>query len=44
MKLAGDLTRIEREGTQVRAGGGARLPSAAAQGGRLGPRRASSSA
>src|SRR3954471_15171265 len=31
MKLAGDLTRIEREGTGVHAGGGARLPSAAAK-------------
>ena len=31
MKLAGDLTRIEREGTRVHAGGGARLPSAAAK-------------
>ena len=31
MKLAGDLTRVEREGTRVRAGGGARLPSAAAR-------------
>jgi UDP-N-acetylenolpyruvoylglucosamine reductase len=31
IKLADDLTRIEREGTRVRAGGGARLPSAAAR-------------
>jgi UDP-N-acetylenolpyruvoylglucosamine reductase len=31
MKLAGELTRIEREGTRVDAGGGARLPSAAAK-------------
>jgi UDP-N-acetylmuramate dehydrogenase len=31
MKLAGELTRIEREGTRVHAGGGARLPSAAAK-------------
>lgn len=31
MKLAGDLTRIERQGTTVQAGGGARLPSAAAK-------------
>jgi UDP-N-acetylenolpyruvoylglucosamine reductase len=31
LKLAGDLTRIEREGSSVRAGGGARLPSAAAK-------------
>jgi UDP-N-acetylenolpyruvoylglucosamine reductase len=31
MKLADDLTGIEREGTRVRAGGGARLPSAAAR-------------
>jgi UDP-N-acetylenolpyruvoylglucosamine reductase len=29
--LSGDLTRIEREGTRVHAGGGARLPSAAAK-------------
>jgi UDP-N-acetylenolpyruvoylglucosamine reductase len=31
LKLAGDLTQIEREGSSVRAGGGARLPSAAAK-------------
>ena len=31
IKLAGDLTRIERDGTRVHAGGGARLPSAAAK-------------
>jgi UDP-N-acetylenolpyruvoylglucosamine reductase len=31
MKLADELTQIEREGTKVRAGGGARLPSAAAR-------------
>jgi UDP-N-acetylenolpyruvoylglucosamine reductase len=31
VKLAGDLTRIERQGSSVRAGGGARLPSAAAK-------------
>jgi UDP-N-acetylenolpyruvoylglucosamine reductase len=31
VKLAGDLTRIERDGTRVDAGGGARLPSAAAK-------------
>ena len=31
MKLAGDLTEIERAGTEVRTGGGARLPSAAAR-------------
>ncbi|MFL5908354.1 MAG: UDP-N-acetylmuramate dehydrogenase [Solirubrobacterales bacterium] len=31
MKLAGELTRIERDGTRVLCGGGARLPSAAAQ-------------
>jgi UDP-N-acetylenolpyruvoylglucosamine reductase len=31
MKLAGDLTRIERKGTRIEAGGGARLPSAAAR-------------
>jgi UDP-N-acetylenolpyruvoylglucosamine reductase len=31
MKLAGALTRIEREGTHVVCGGGARLPSAAAK-------------
>jgi UDP-N-acetylenolpyruvoylglucosamine reductase len=31
MKLADDLTRVERDGTRVHAGGGARLPSAAAQ-------------
>ncbi len=31
MKLAGALTRIERQGTTVEAGGGARLPSAAAK-------------
>jgi UDP-N-acetylenolpyruvoylglucosamine reductase len=31
IKLSGDLTRIEREGTRVHAGGGARLPSAAAK-------------
>ncbi len=33
MKLAGRLTRIERRGTSVEAGGGARLPSAAAKAG-----------
>jgi UDP-N-acetylenolpyruvoylglucosamine reductase len=31
MKLAGALTRIERDGTHVICGGGARLPSAAAK-------------
>jgi UDP-N-acetylenolpyruvoylglucosamine reductase len=31
MKLAEGLTRIEREGTRVHCGGGARLPSAAAR-------------
>ena len=31
LKLAGNLTRIEREGDQVICGGGARLPSAAAK-------------
>jgi UDP-N-acetylenolpyruvoylglucosamine reductase len=31
MKLAGALTRIEREGTHIACGGGARLPSAAAK-------------
>jgi UDP-N-acetylenolpyruvoylglucosamine reductase len=31
MKLAGELTGIDREGTHVRTGGGARLPSAAAR-------------
>jgi UDP-N-acetylenolpyruvoylglucosamine reductase len=31
LKLAGELTRIERKGTSVIAGGGARLPSAAAK-------------
>jgi UDP-N-acetylmuramate dehydrogenase len=31
MKLAEELTRIEREGTRVQCGGGARLPSAAAR-------------
>jgi UDP-N-acetylenolpyruvoylglucosamine reductase len=31
LKLAGDLTRIEREGTRLVLGGGARLPSAAAR-------------
>jgi len=31
MKLSEDLTRIEREGSDVLAGGGARLPSAAAR-------------
>jgi UDP-N-acetylenolpyruvoylglucosamine reductase len=31
MKLAGDLTRVEREGETVVAGGGARLPSAASK-------------
>jgi UDP-N-acetylenolpyruvoylglucosamine reductase len=31
IKLAGDLTRIERDGTTVLCGGGARLPSAAAR-------------
>jgi UDP-N-acetylenolpyruvoylglucosamine reductase len=31
MKLDGDLTRIERSGTEVICGGGARLPSAAAK-------------
>jgi UDP-N-acetylenolpyruvoylglucosamine reductase len=31
MKLAGGLTSVEREGTRIHAGGGARLPSAAAR-------------
>jgi UDP-N-acetylenolpyruvoylglucosamine reductase len=31
MKLAGELTRVDREGTRVICGGGARLPSAAAR-------------
>ncbi len=31
LKLAGELTRIEREGRQVVCGGGARLPSAASK-------------
>ena len=31
MKLDGELTRIERDGTRVLCGGGARLPSAAAK-------------
>ena len=31
MKLAGELTRVEREGTTLTAGGGARLPSAASK-------------
>jgi UDP-N-acetylenolpyruvoylglucosamine reductase len=31
MKLGGDLAHIERDGTRLRAGGGARLPSAAAR-------------
>ncbi len=31
LKLAGDLTRIERDGTTLLCGGGARLPSAAAR-------------
>jgi UDP-N-acetylmuramate dehydrogenase len=31
MKLAGELTKIERDGERVIAGGGARLPSAAAR-------------
>jgi UDP-N-acetylenolpyruvoylglucosamine reductase len=31
MKLAGELTRIERDGTRLVGGGGARLPSAAAK-------------
>jgi UDP-N-acetylenolpyruvoylglucosamine reductase len=31
MKLAGELTRVEREGETVTAGGGARLPSAASK-------------
>jgi UDP-N-acetylmuramate dehydrogenase len=31
LKLADDLTTIERDGTRVRCGGGARLPSAAAR-------------
>ena len=31
MKLNGSLTRVEREGTQIICGGGARLPSAAAK-------------
>jgi UDP-N-acetylmuramate dehydrogenase len=36
MKLAGELTAVEREGTRVVAGGGARLPSATAQTARWG--------
>ncbi len=31
LKLAGELTALERDGTRVRAGGGVRLPSAAAK-------------
>jgi UDP-N-acetylenolpyruvoylglucosamine reductase len=31
LKLAGELTRIERSGTRLETGGGARLPSAAAR-------------
>jgi UDP-N-acetylenolpyruvoylglucosamine reductase len=31
MKLTDELTEVERDGTKVRAGGGARLPSAAAR-------------
>jgi UDP-N-acetylmuramate dehydrogenase len=31
LKLADDLTKIEQDGTRVRCGGGARLPSAAAR-------------
>jgi UDP-N-acetylenolpyruvoylglucosamine reductase len=31
MKLTGALTRVEREGTRITCGGGARLPSAAAK-------------
>jgi UDP-N-acetylenolpyruvoylglucosamine reductase len=31
MKLAGQLTRVERDGTNIVCGGGARLPSAAAK-------------
>jgi UDP-N-acetylenolpyruvoylglucosamine reductase len=31
MKLAGELTRVERDGSRILAGGGARLPSAAAK-------------
>jgi len=31
MKLAGELTRVERDGTHLVCGGGARLPSAAAK-------------
>lgn len=31
MKLAGGLTRVERDGTRIPCGGGARLPSAAAK-------------
>ncbi|HEX3563160.1 MAG TPA: UDP-N-acetylmuramate dehydrogenase [Solirubrobacterales bacterium] len=33
MKLAGELTRVERDGTKIECGGGARLPSAAAKAG-----------
>ena len=36
LKLAGALTRIEREGTHITCGGGARLPSAAAKAARWG--------
>jgi UDP-N-acetylmuramate dehydrogenase len=36
MKLAGELTAVERDGTRVVAGGGARLPSATAQTARWG--------
>ena len=36
MKLDGELAQIEQEGTRLRCGGGARLPSAAAQAARLG--------
>jgi UDP-N-acetylenolpyruvoylglucosamine reductase len=33
IKLAGELTRVERDGTKIECGGGARLPSAAAKAG-----------
>jgi UDP-N-acetylmuramate dehydrogenase len=38
LKLDGELTRVEREGTRVVCGGGARLPSATAQTARWGLR------
>ena len=43
MKLGGALTEVERDGTHLRCGGGARLPSVGGENARAGDSPASSS-